>query len=124
MKKKLLIIAGAGASIDFGMPSVNAVDKLFHQWANEYYPVEFSSNSLFSYLKKEIEQHTGRSSHFEEVLYVLNMLDTLTHDNQSKNALGAIVNPKWFPQIDKYESARELLDYAKIERIFRSYKSE
>lgn len=102
MKKKLLIIAGAGASIDFGMPSVNAVDKLFHHWAREDYPVESSSNSLFSYVKKEIEQHTGRSSHFEEVLYVLYMLDTLTHDNQSKNALGAFANPKCFPQINHF----------------------
>jgi len=32
MKKKLLLITGAGASIDFGMPSVKEIDSLFDNW--------------------------------------------------------------------------------------------
>ncbi|MBN1602029.1 MAG: SIR2 family protein [Chitinispirillaceae bacterium] len=104
MKKKLLIIAGAGASIDFGMPSVNDVDRLFHKWALEHYPLASfdEGGSLFSYVKREIEQHMGRASQFEEVLYVLFMLDTLTNSNQRQNALGAFIAPKSFPQIDHF----------------------
>jgi len=35
--KKLLIIVGAGGSIQFGMPSVADVDTLFERWAKEYF---------------------------------------------------------------------------------------
>jgi hypothetical protein len=34
-KKKLLVLFGAGSSVEQGMPSVAAIDKLMHDWASE-----------------------------------------------------------------------------------------
>jgi hypothetical protein len=39
MKRKLLITVGAGASLEFGLPSVNKVDKLFDAQAMTLYPL-------------------------------------------------------------------------------------
>jgi NAD-dependent SIR2 family protein deacetylase len=46
--KKLLIITGAGASLDFGMPSVAEIDKLFEKWACEIAPLASNPNKSFS----------------------------------------------------------------------------
>ena len=40
MSKKLLIIVGAGASIDFGMPTVKKIDNLFETWGKEILPLK------------------------------------------------------------------------------------
>ena len=32
-KKKLMVVLGAGASVELGMPSVSDIDRLFHEWA-------------------------------------------------------------------------------------------
>jgi hypothetical protein len=35
MKQKLLVILGAGSSVERGMPSVPALDELMRQWAHQ-----------------------------------------------------------------------------------------
>ncbi len=57
-KKKLMVVVGAGASIDFGMPSVNGVDTLFCKWAKENYRLACHENdSLYSYVRDAIESY-------------------------------------------------------------------
>lgn len=40
-KNKLLVVVGAGASIDFGMPSVEGVADLLSEAAQDRYPLRF-----------------------------------------------------------------------------------
>jgi hypothetical protein len=50
MKKKLLIITGAGASIEFGMPSVTDIDALLEAWGIEILPLkDDNTKSLYSW---------------------------------------------------------------------------
>ncbi len=57
-KRKLLVVAGAGASIEFGMPSVTAIDTLFEQWARTYYPLaEDPERSLYTFYKEKVHEH-------------------------------------------------------------------
>jgi len=37
MKKKVLIVAGAGASVELGMPSVSTIDSLCAKWSKVDY---------------------------------------------------------------------------------------
>ena len=54
-KKKLLFVVGAGASIDFGMPSVSKIDSLFDIWADKYFTIPSLKTSLYKFLKDTIE---------------------------------------------------------------------
>jgi hypothetical protein len=103
MKKKLLIIVGAGASIDFGMPSVREIDKLFSDWANQWFPLQDNPKSnLYCYLRDVINRYyeSGKNNknetNFEEVLYQLNLLDHLSFDPCCEHALKALIEGKLF----------------------------
>lgn len=78
MKKKLLITVGAGASIDFGLPSVGDVDSIFDACAGRLFPlVSDPTSNLYQYCRDAIGTYYGTASkpalrkwvNFEEVLY-------------------------------------------------------
>jgi NAD-dependent SIR2 family protein deacetylase len=53
--KKLLIIIGAGASLDFGMPSVTEIDKLFNSWASRHLPLANNEReNLYTWVKDKV----------------------------------------------------------------------
>jgi NAD-dependent SIR2 family protein deacetylase len=57
-KKKLMVVVGAGASIELGMPSVNEVDCLFSEWAKEdYLLANDEEKTLYCYIKSEVNRH-------------------------------------------------------------------
>ncbi|WP_205277149.1 SIR2 family protein [Leptospira ainazelensis] len=106
MKKKLLIVVGAGASIEFGMPSVSAVDTLFEKWALGKFALDNQVDSLYSFLKERLSeyyknQNNNNYVNFEELLYVIFSLSS--HLNPlSNNSLKAFLNPINFPKVNRY----------------------
>jgi hypothetical protein len=54
-KRKLLVVAGAGSSIDFGMPSVDAVGQVLRQAAlPDFQLADDPSRSLYDHIRDAI----------------------------------------------------------------------
>jgi hypothetical protein len=79
-KKKLLVLTGAGASVDFGMPNVAQVSKILSDATRDKFPLQFDqSRGLFDYFESELAEHwrlRGRLSPperptFEDVLLAI-----------------------------------------------------
>jgi hypothetical protein len=105
-KKKLLVVVGAGASIDLGMPSVDGVNKLLVDWANIHFPLASNNKSnIYSYFDKEIkrykcnhlEKHLRKPNNFEEVLYVMYQLPTLFPSGIFTSSISAFLGIKNLP---------------------------
>ncbi len=100
---KLLLIVGAGASIELGMPSVNRIDSLLEEWAKQRYQiVDFPQENLYTYLKKKIityynrnpEEKFRKATNFEEIFHVALQLSSMMNDCQNhiyKNPLNAFM---------------------------------
>lgn len=110
-KKKLMVIVGAGSSIELGMPSVNQVDELFCDWAKEHYSLAHDkNNSLYSYIRDEVNRHYSlnpkkglrKETNFEEILYVLLQLSAALSDNNYDLAMNAFFDLKKLPKINSY----------------------
>src|SRR5271168_2501416 len=57
-KNKLLVVVGAGASIDFGMPSVEGVADLLSEAAQDQYPLsQNEETNLYRYIESAIADH-------------------------------------------------------------------
>lgn len=113
-KKKLLVIVGAGASKEFGMPSVIDIDKYFDTWSNDILKIPSYNISLYEYLKQEIIKHYNSAkkpikdlTNFEEILYTALNLYSLNNENKS-NPISAFYNFKKFPQIEAFGKTKEI----------------
>lgn len=116
-KKKLLIIVGAGASVEFDMPSVSAIDTLFDTWSNQILSIPTINKSLYKHLKDEIISNftsTARpiktDTNFEEVLYTAMNLYSLNNDNKT-NPVSAFYDFKTMPQVKDQLGATRNVDY-------------
>ncbi|WP_233342971.1 SIR2 family protein [Burkholderia cepacia] len=108
MKKKLLITVGAGASIDFGLPSVGDVDKLLDQHAGRLYPLAANPDSnLYRFCRDSINVYYGGSpssalrkwANFEEVLYQLNLLLPYVSDSLRLHGSNALLRASFLPDV-------------------------
>ncbi|UGQ34317.1 SIR2 family protein [Janthinobacterium sp. PLB04] len=111
MKKKLLITVGAGASIDFGMPSVSDVDRLIDSHANKNFPLTNDpSSNLYRYCRDAIAQYyvqnpksgLRKSVNFEEVLYQLNLIAAYHTDKNFSHGSNALLKPVPLPDVDHF----------------------
>lgn len=109
MKKKLLIIVGAGASIEFCMPSVKEIDGLFDSFAQSRFPlVSDPDKNLYSYLRDKInayyakcgKQYLKKSVNFEEMLYQILLLSANLSDGDYQSALMAFFTTVEIPEIN------------------------
>lgn len=107
-KKKLMVVVGAGASIELGMPSISDVDRLFSEWAKKNYTLANDDNkSLYCYLRDEINRHYSlnpkkglrKETNFEELLYVLLQLSAALGDNNYHLPMNAFFELKKLPKI-------------------------
>jgi hypothetical protein len=108
-KEKLLIIAGAGASVDFDMLSSSQIEEMFELNGPNKLRVGNRFVSLYKYVKDELlKYHQSGTSlgrplpdkvddvYFEEVVYqLLNLYSALSETH--KNGLGAFCNLNVFP---------------------------
>jgi hypothetical protein len=107
-KKKLLVIAGAGASIEFGMPSVKDVGDLLIQEAQMRFPLANDPRrNLYSWLVDEVTAYwgtvakpsLGKAPNFEDIMYAVFLLTAAYPSGVFTSPLGALVAPKSFPDI-------------------------
>jgi hypothetical protein len=103
-----LITVGAGASIDFGLPSVSYVDTLLDQCAGRLYPLASSPNSnLYRYFREAIDGYYAKSpktalrkwANFEEVLYQLNLLIPYLSDLNWLHGSNALLASNILPEV-------------------------
>ncbi|MCP1644857.1 hypothetical protein J2T41_004496 [Pseudomonas citronellolis] len=119
MKKKLLIIVGAGASIDFGLPSLSAVDKLLDECAQTYCPLaDHPDSNLYRHCRDLIEAYYAESPteylrkwpNFEEVLYQLNLLGQYLSDDYRTHGGNALLKANALPDVQEFGRTRKKVD--------------
>lgn len=111
-KPKLLVVAGAGATADFCMPTVCDVNDICKKAAEESFSVDGKhSSNLYAYMEKTIHRYKccGPQPNFEDILYTL-----FTLMSASKSPLGAFVHRNRFPRITRSENSVEV-----DEHVFR-----
>lgn len=118
MKKKLLIIAGAGASVELGMPSTSCINELFNQWCQEICCLANNENkSLYQYICEtalpKSEDTTDKDSeiNFEQGLYILFLLDTLHKDSISESVIKQFVELNKFLDVKCYGEIKKVAGY-------------
>lgn len=107
-KKKLLVVTGAGSSLEFGMPSVGRVHEDFLRWAQSDFQLANDPGiNLYSYLYEEVVryQQTNVASYlrnqpnFEEILYIIYALAATYPAQAFTSGFGAFVARRNFPDI-------------------------
>ena len=107
-RPKLLVVAGAGAAIEFGMPSVWEADSLLWQAAQPYFSLTNNhSENLYGFLRQKIDSywatavppHLNKKPNFEDVLYSIYALGSVYPAGIFTGTLGAFVTPQAFPDV-------------------------
>lgn len=115
MKKKLMVVIGAGASIELGMPSVGDIDRLFTEWAKDGYQLANDKDkTLYCYIRDEVNRHYSlnpklglrKETNYEEVLYVLLQLSAALDDNNFTLPMNAFFGLKKLPKIHSLTGER------------------
>jgi len=99
-KKKLLLVVGSGASVEFGMPSVAGVRGIINAEAQKWYPLaDASSTNLYEYIEQAAAQSLGSAPNFEQVLYLIFSLSAAkaAHANHAHQAV--FINVQEFPDV-------------------------
>ncbi|MAL59210.1 MAG: hypothetical protein CMC14_04105 [Flavobacteriaceae bacterium] len=109
--KKLLIVLGAGASIEFGMPSVYEIDKLFERRASDNYSLKNKeeSKNLYTWLKEKILNHRKENAkigikyelNFETLLFTMQNISSISNEENIdyNKSLKAFIKLNQFPEI-------------------------
>lgn len=117
--RKLLIVVGAGASLDFGMPSVKDIDKLFEEWSLDILPLrDEPSKSLYSWVKEKLFNYVSQDKsnrldniiNFENILFLIQNLYSLSKDrtNERHNtSLNSFIDVSEFPVVISFEKEKE-----------------
>lgn len=114
-KKKMMVVVGAGASIELGMPSVNNIDKLFSEWANNGYKLaDDVSRNLYDYIRDEVNNHYNlnnkeslkKQTNFEEILYVMLQLSSALSDENYYFPTNAFFKLITLPKIQAHSGVK------------------
>lgn len=107
-KKKLLMIVGAGASLDFGLPSVSVIDNILDARAATLYPLAGNpASNLYRHCRGKIDDYYKASlkpalrswTNFEEVLYQLNLITPYFGDPTRSRGSNALLTPVDLPDV-------------------------
>lgn len=97
-KKKLLLVVGAGASIDFGMPSVDQVRLILNAEAQKWYSlVHTPATNLYEHIEEAVKQRSGHAPNFEEALYLIFALSAAKSAQAYNWAQGVFANVEELP---------------------------
>lgn len=119
MKKKLLITVGAGASVDFGIPSVTQIDAVLDACAGGLYPLSSDPvSNLYRYCRDSIQAYYGKApkpalrkwANFEEVLYQLNLLVPYLSDPDYMHGSNALLTPASLPDVLEFGRTPKSVD--------------
>lgn len=139
IKKKLMVVIGAGASLDLGMPSVARIDSLFHAWALEegFMLANNHCQSLYRYVRDRINCHYSlnpiaglvKRTNYEEVLYTLFQLSAIASDDNFRFPLNAFVGLQGFPKIKSVNGEKTVdgnsfrqLGFFLIDRLIKEFR--
>lgn len=109
-KRKLLIITGAGASIESGICSVKDIDSLFENKASAQFMLDTGKN-LYQYVRDTINNYYlsyGYKTDYEEVLYILFTLASL-EKQYNPNPLNAFISNLTHPKILENKTYRNII---------------
>ena len=123
-KQKLLIIAGAGAAVEFGMPSVRKINDLFATWADDYFKIIDNDDNLYNYIRNRIVQYNSthkRSDdkawpNFEEMVYIILFL-ALLKKNDYYNQYVPFVTLDEFPEIHYFNIEKRNVSWNILEHL-------
>lgn len=118
MNKKLLMTVGAGASIAFGLPSVEDVDALLNRHAARLFPLASDpSSNLYRYCRDVIEHYYATSKptwrkrvNFEEILYQINLLVPYHSDPMCLHGSNALLAPNRWPDVLEFGASHKAVD--------------
>lgn len=107
-KKKLLVVAGAGSTRDFGMPSSDGIHDIFLRSAAERFPLNSApEKNLYVHLHDQLgrywrAQGSPVKPNFEDVLFAITQLAAMPPEpgyEKFTPALGAFVKICDFPEV-------------------------
>jgi hypothetical protein len=128
-KRRLLVVVGAGASIDFGMPSVQGVSNILAAAAQERYALfadettnlyKYLEATISAYWRAKVSSHLQRAPNFEEILYVVFALAAAFPAGKFTSGLGAFVTATRLPDINWFGNTRKTVGSNEI-REFGHY---
>ena len=105
--KKLLIVLGAGASIDFGMPKVSDVDKLFEKLASKHFPIiekgASVNDNLYNWVKSNFNANELESLNYEDIMFKVQSIASFPKSHEiCYGSNTKYIPPKEFPKIRSY----------------------
>jgi hypothetical protein len=100
MKKKLLVVAGSGASVEFGMPSVKEVNKILNDHLLKYISNKDKTESIYEYFKNIVA-----TDDFEEIIYFINLLSSLL---DTTNPINSFIERSKLPDLTFYSNVKVL----------------
>jgi hypothetical protein len=112
-KRKLLVVVGAGASMDFGMPSTAALRDVINGAIIERYPLAFSpmvslyeriESIISQYWKDSVPATLRREINFEDVLYAIFALAAAYPSGAYTSAVAALFTPVSLPDVSIFGS--------------------
>jgi len=117
-KRRLLVVAGSGSAVDFGMPNAQGIGEFLRLKVQEDFVLaEKPTESLYGYLHDEIARHWKTTSpstlppkepNFEDVLYVLSTLAGIYPAGVLTRALGAFLAPPEWPEVIQFGRRRTI----------------
>ena len=111
-RRKLLVVAGAGSSLDLGMPSVWEVGHLLRENTQEDFCLaDNASFNLYDFLYSKIASYWSeepilrankKEPNFEDILYVISTLIATYRAGKYSSAIGACLNVVALPDITQF----------------------
>ncbi len=120
-----MVVIGAGASIELGMPSVSDVDRLFTEWARDGYQLVNDENkTLYCHIRDEVNRHYSlnpnrglrKETNFEEILYVILQLSAALGDDNYNLPMNAFWELKKLPKIKSF-SGEKFVDGSDLRQL-------
>ncbi len=113
-RKKLLIIAGAGATVPFGMPSTTTVGNWISDYSKEAFPFAHENGNLYDWMRDRISKHIEAyhprpfdGINFENVLGTLYQLIGMFPAGIFTNGLGSLVTLSELPEMKIKDGSRK-----------------
>jgi hypothetical protein len=110
------MVVGAGASVEFGMPSVAAVRNIINSAIQERYPLlNAPATNLYEYIEGVVQQYWDhfvsaslrRSPHFEDLLYAIFALAAAYPAGIFTSALGSLITATKLPDVSFFSTRQQ-----------------